>query len=66
MIFMEPTTGVDFSPIMTALTGAVSVSQIVTVVATIVGGTIGFVLVWKMAKKLYKSFASAITGHASL
>lgn len=59
-------TGVDLTPIVTALTGAVTVSQIITVIASIVGATIAFVLAWAMAKKLYRAFVSGITGHASL
>jgi hypothetical protein len=59
-------TGIDLGPIVTALTGSVTVSQIIAVIASIVGATILFVLAWAMARKLYRAFVAGITGHASL
>lgn len=57
---------IDLSPIVDALTGSITVGSVVTIIASIVTATIGFVLAWKMAKKLYRAFASAITGRAGL
>lgn len=59
-------TGIDLTPITTALTGAVSLSTIIGVIASIVGCTVLFVIGWKMAKKLYTAFVSAVSGHVSL
>lgn len=58
--------GIDLTPITTALTGAVSLSTIIGVIASIVGCTVLFVIGWKMAKKLYTAFVSAVSGHVSL
>jgi uncharacterized membrane protein len=66
MVLNEGAVGPDLTPIVTALTGSVTVTQIIGIIATIVGATVAFVLAWAMAKKLYRAFVSGITGHASL
>ena len=48
-------------PLITALTGSISPSDIVTVLAAVVGTGMTFVLVWFGAKKLKTIFTAAVT-----
>ena len=62
---MEGTTGLgtlDFSPIITALTSAVTPAQIITLVASIVAFGIPFVFMWFGMRKVIKIFRSAVMG----
>jgi len=56
---MTPTT-VDFSGFITALTGAITPAQILTILASVVGVGIVFVLMWMGVRKLTGSFTSAV------
>lgn len=53
-------TAIDVSAIQTALTGAISPEQIVTLLATAIGAGIGLVLVWFGARKLVSVVMSAL------
>ncbi len=52
----------DFSPIITALTSAVTPAQIITLVASIVAFGIPFVFMWFGMRKVIKIFRSAVMG----
>lgn len=58
---MEGSAAIDVSAFTSALTGAVSVADVVTLLASIVGVGIGFVLAWFAVRKAYKMFMSAVT-----
>lgn len=64
---MEGASAIDISAFTTALTGAVSVADVVTLLASIIGIGMGFVLMWFAVRKAYKMFTSALTkGKASI
>lgn len=52
---------IDFSPITTALTSAITPVDIITVLAGIVGVGMAFVLMWFGVRKLIKIFKNAVT-----
>ena len=52
----------DFSPIIEALTSAVTPAQIITLVASIVAFGIPFVFMWFGMRKVIKIFRSAVMG----
>lgn len=54
--------GLDFSPIITSLTSAVTPAQIITLVASIVAFGIPFVFMWFGMRKVIKIFRSAVMG----
>ena len=54
--------GLDFSPIITALTSAVTPADIITLVAAIVAFGIPFVFMWFGMRKVIKIFKSAVMG----
>lgn len=55
-------TGLDFSGLISALTGAVSAQQIITYMAAIVAAGIGIYVAYVFGRKAIKAFASAIRG----
>ncbi len=52
----------NFGPIISALTGAVTPTQIITLVASIVAFGIPFVFMWFGMRKVIKIFRSAVMG----
>ena len=52
----------DFSPIITALTSAVTPANIIELVASIVAFGIPFVFMWFGMRKVVKIFKSAVMG----
>lgn len=52
----------DFSPVITALTSAVTPTQIISLVASIVAFGIPFVFMWFGMRKVIKIFRSAVMG----
>ena len=52
----------DFSPIITALTSAVTPTNIISLVASIVAFGIPFVFMWFGMRKVIKIFRSAVMG----
>ena len=56
------TTTIDFAPFITALTKAITPEQILTVLASIVGTGIGFVLMWFGVRKAVRAFTAAVFG----
>ena len=65
---MEGTTNaIDIGAFTSALTGAVSVGDVVGLLASIVGIGFTFILAWFGVRKAYKMFMSALTkGKASI
>lgn len=58
---MEGTTTIDISAFTEALTSAIQVSDIVTLMASIVGIGVGFVLAWFGINKAKSYFVRAVT-----
>lgn len=57
----------DYSSILAALTGQISVSSIVGVLAAAIGASIGFVFLWWAVRKLLATFFSGFRkGKASV
>ena len=67
---MEGTTAaasVDIRAFLTALTGAVSVGDVVTLLASVVGIGFSFILMWFGIRKAWNMFTKALTkGKASI
>ena len=58
---------IDISAFTGALTSAVSVGDVVALLASIVGIGFGFILAWFGVRKAWKMFTSALTkGRASI
>lgn len=51
---------IDFTGLITALTGAITPAQLLAVLASVVGVGIGFVLMWFGVRKVISSFTSAV------
>lgn len=56
----QTTTAIDISALVTALSSAVTASDVVTLMATIITAGFGFVLVWFGARKLVRAFSAAL------
>ena len=52
----------DFSPVITALTTAVTPTQIITLLTSIIAFGIPFVFMWFGIRKVIKIFRSAVMG----
>lgn len=52
---------IDFSPITTALTTAITPGDVISVLASVVGVGLVFVLMWFGVRKLIKIFKNAVT-----
>ena len=52
----------DFSPVITALTTAVTPTQIITLVSSVIAFGIPFVFMWFGLRKVIKIFRSAVMG----
>ena len=59
---VETMKSLDFQPIITALTSAVTPADIITLVASIVAFGIPFILMWFGMRKVIKIFRSAVMG----
>lgn len=57
---MEGTTTIDFSSFITALTGSITVQQVLAVLASVVGVGMIFFLMWLGVRKAVRSFTSAV------
>lgn len=51
---------VDFSGFITSLTSAITPSQLLAILATVVGVGMGFVLMWFGVRKIINLFTSAL------
>lgn len=52
----------DFSPVITALTSAVTPAQIIALLASVIAFGIPFVFMWFGIRKVIKIFRSAVMG----
>lgn len=52
---------IDFSAFISALTGSISVTQVLTVLASVVGVGMTFFLMWLGVKKATRSFTTAVS-----
>lgn len=58
---MEPsTTSIDFTGYISALTGAITTAQVLTVLAAVVGVGMSFFLMWLGVRKATRAFTSAV------
>lgn len=57
---MENATTIDFSSFITALTGSITVTQVLAVLASVVGVGMVFFLMWLGVRKAVRSFTSAV------
>lgn len=53
-------TTIDFSSFITALTGSITVTQVLAVLASVVGVGMIFFLMWLGVRKAVRSFTSAV------
>lgn len=64
---MEGATAIDIGAFTQALSSAVSVGDVVTLLASVVGIGFAFILMWFGVRKAYRMFVSALTkGRASI
>ncbi len=57
----EAANTIDFSAFISALTGSISVAQVLTVLAAVVGVGMTFFLMWLGVKKATRSFTTAVS-----
>lgn len=57
---MEPSTTIDFTGYISALTGAITTAQVLTVLAAVVGVGMSFFLMWLGVRKATRAFTSAV------
>ncbi len=57
---MEGATAIDFTAFITALTGSITVAQVLAVLASVVGVGMVFFLMWLGVRKAVRSFTSAV------
>lgn len=51
---------IDFTDFITALTGSITTTQVLTVLASVVGVGMGFFLMWLGVRKAVNAFTSAV------
>ena len=64
MLFMDGATiasSIDFSAYITALTGSITVTQVLTVLAAVVGVGMTFFLMWLGVRKATRAFTVAVS-----
>lgn len=57
---MEGSTAIDFTGYIAALTGSITVAQVLTVLAAVVGVGMTFFLMWLGVRKATRGFTSAV------
>ncbi len=57
---MEGQETIDFTAFITALTGSITVTQVLTVLASIVGVGMSFFLMWLGVRRAVRAFTSAV------
>lgn len=62
VLFQTEPTGLDFSGIISALTGSVSAQQLIGYLAAIVGAGIGIYVAYVVVRKATGGFTSAVNG----
>lgn len=64
MLFMDgatPVSTIDFSGYITALTGSITVAQVLTVLSSVVGVGMIFFLMWLGVRKATRGFTTAVS-----
>lgn len=61
-LLADTQTTIDFQPFITALTSAITPAEILTVLASIVGVGMAFVLMWFGVRKAVGAFTAAVFG----
>ena len=61
MLFMDEVATIDFSGYITALTGSITVAQVLTVLASVVGVGMIFFLMWLGVRKATRGFTTAVS-----
>ena len=56
----ETAAAIDFTDFITALTGSITTTQVLTVLASVVGVGMGFFLMWLGVRKAVNVFTSAV------
>jgi len=59
-LILDGTSAIDFSDYITALTGSITVAQVLTVLAAVVGVGMTFFLMWLGVRKATRAFTSAV------
>ena len=57
---MEEAAAIDFTEFIAALTGSITTTQVLTVLASVVGVGMGFFLMWLGVRKAVNAFTSAV------
>ncbi len=57
----DPVSTIDFSGYITALTGTITVAQVLTVLSSVVGVGMAFFLMWLGVRKATRSFTTAVS-----
>ena len=60
-VAQEGASAIDFSGFITALTSSITVTQVLTVLGSVVGVGMTFFLMWLGVRKAVKSFTSAVS-----
>ena len=60
-ILFEETPSIDFSGLITALTTAITPAQLLSILSSVVGVGMGFVLMWFGVRKITRMFTSALS-----
>lgn len=58
---MEGSTAIDFAGYITALTESITVAQVLTVLASVVGVGMSFFLMWLGVRKATRGFTTAVS-----
>lgn len=61
ILFEPTTTPVDIGGFTTAITGSITPAQILTILGSVVGVGMGFVLMWFGVRKVVKIFSTALS-----
>lgn len=60
-LLADATTAIDFSGFLTALTNAITTSQVLQVLASVIGVGMAFFLMWLGVRKATRAFTSAVS-----
>lgn len=58
---VDQVSSIDFSGYITALTGTITVTQVLTVLSSVVGVGMAFFLMWLGVRKATRSFTTAVS-----
>jgi hypothetical protein len=61
ILFADEVASIDFSGYVTALTSSITVAQVLTVLASVVGVGMAFFLMWLGVRKATRGFTTAVS-----